>query len=207
MHINQPLLGEMARRFLFDQLNPDPVISSDDVELDECPNITSKVFVYHSATATFYAPSDFSGIRGMKKERIRSTPSFHKYRRHDCAFAVVDQDQKGFSGLGVVRILLFFSFEFHGVKFPCALVEWFKKHGRSPDKKTGMWIVKPEYSDGQRLVSVLHVDMLLRNAHLLPVFGNATMPHGFHFSHSLDCFKAFYVSKYADHHMYELMTQ
>ncbi|KAL6306047.1 hypothetical protein BKA93DRAFT_730025, partial [Sparassis latifolia] len=52
---------------------------------------------------------------------------------------------------------------------------------------------------------LLHVDSLLRNAHLLPVFGPRPLPLKFPFYHSLDCFEAFYVNKYADHHTNEIV--
>ena len=49
-------------------------------KLDYEPDILkmiSQVSVFHSAVATFYALSDISGIRGMRREHIRSTPSWH----------------------------------------------------------------------------------------------------------------------------------
>ncbi|KAJ7939396.1 hypothetical protein B0H13DRAFT_1587096, partial [Mycena leptocephala] len=61
----------------------------------------------HSAIATFYATSDLSGIRGMRRERIRSTPKWRKYGpRRDCAFAVESQDEQGFHGMSVVHTFL-----------------------------------------------------------------------------------------------------
>ncbi|KAF8805466.1 hypothetical protein BYT27DRAFT_7104486 [Phlegmacium glaucopus] len=39
----------------------------------------SPISVYHSAVASFYAPSDPSGIQGMHCEWIQSTPSW-RYR-------------------------------------------------------------------------------------------------------------------------------
>ncbi len=69
-HLRQPNLLELTRRFLFDQLQPSNAdLTSQDVSEDDCPVIMSKVDVYHSAVATFYAPSDESGLRGMKRER------------------------------------------------------------------------------------------------------------------------------------------
>jgi hypothetical protein len=53
-------------------------------------------------------------------------------------------------GLWVVRVKLFFSFEHEGSQYPYALVEWFKKVGRSPDANTGMWKVKPEFSGNEQ---------------------------------------------------------
>ena len=69
-HIGQPHLPELTRRYLFDQLNPNAFITSNDITVHQCPQITSPVSVFHSAIATFYAPSDESGIRGMRRESI-----------------------------------------------------------------------------------------------------------------------------------------
>ncbi|KAJ7803303.1 hypothetical protein B0H13DRAFT_2244638 [Mycena leptocephala] len=141
----------------------------------------------------------------MRRERIRSTPSWRKHgARRDCAFAVEDQDKPGFRGMSVVRIKLFFSFTHDGVDYPCALVEWFKKVGRSADSCTGMWVVEPELRDKHRLVTILHLDSLLRGAHLSPVFGSAHIPVNFPYHYSLDAFNAFFVNKYIDHHANEI---
>lgn len=172
--------------------------------LDECPDISSKVDVFHSAVAVFYAPSDISGVRGLRQERLRSHPSWHGHPRRDCAFAVEDQSQPGFCGMSSVRILLFFSFFHEDVRYECALVEWFKTQGEAPDELTGMWIVKPDYEHNHRLISVIPLDSLLRSAHLIPVFGPNPLPKQFKYFHSLDWFNAFYVSKYADHHSHEI---
>ena len=199
-HIGIPSLYQLAHYFLADQLTPD-----EEGYVDE-PTITSPISVFHSATATFYAPSDPSGVRGMRRERIRSTPSWRGTgKRRDCAFVVEDESKPGFRGMSTVRVLLFFSFTYNDTTYSCALVEWFKKVGCSPDKITGMWNVTPEYKrNGERLITVIHLDSVLRAAHLIPVFGRQYLPP--HFSHtwSLDVFEAFYVNKYADHHANEI---
>ncbi|KAJ3979405.1 hypothetical protein F5890DRAFT_1372276, partial [Lentinula detonsa] len=68
-HVGHPTLEELTRQFLHEQLG-----LSEDLDL---PHITSKINVYHSAIAVFFAPSDRdrAGIRGMQQERIRCTPS------------------------------------------------------------------------------------------------------------------------------------
>ncbi|GBE88916.1 hypothetical protein SCP_1403240 [Sparassis crispa] len=102
-HLNQPQLPMLTRRFLYDQIHrhdPDAV-SSNVVDLDDCPIVVSKISVFHSAVAIFYAPSDISGIHGMRRERIRSTPSWHGHPRRDCAFAVEDNSQPDFKGMSV----------------------------------------------------------------------------------------------------------
>ncbi|KAF8871348.1 hypothetical protein BD779DRAFT_1454113 [Infundibulicybe gibba] len=142
----------------------------------------------------------------MRHERIRAAPSWYgKGPRYDCALVVDDQDTPGMRGMSVVRVKLFFSFEHQNETYPCALVEWFKLRGNSPDPTTGMWRVVPELKHGERVVSVLHLDTFLRGAHLLPVFGDNFLPHNFHFSYSLDAFEAYYVNQFADHHAHEII--
>ena len=79
--------------------------------------------------------------------------------------------------MSVVQVKLFFSFIYKGEEYPCALVEWFKKIRKSPEEQTGMWVVKPESDDsGGRLMTVIHVDTILRGAHLLSVYGKQFLP-------------------------------
>ncbi len=70
---------------------------------------------------------------------------------------------------------------------------------------TGMWVVKPNvYADGSPSFGVMHLDAVLRAAHLIPVFGDAFIPASFHFSQSLDSFNIFYVNKFVDHQAHEI---
>ena len=69
---------------------------------------------------------------------------------------------------------------------------------------TGMWVVCPDSTRGIRDRSVLHLDSFLRGAHLIPVYGDETLPVDFHYSYSLDTFQAFYVNKFIDHHANEI---
>jgi hypothetical protein len=77
----------------------------------------------------------------------------------------------GFHGLHTAQVLLFFSIAFSGTIYPCALVAWFAVVGNNPCDQTGMWIVELEVSQGQRLISVIHLDCILSLAHLIPVYG------------------------------------
>ncbi|KAJ7860199.1 hypothetical protein B0H14DRAFT_3084858 [Mycena olivaceomarginata] len=148
---------------------------------------------------------DPSGIRGMRRERIHSTPTGRKHGpRRDCVFVVENQGERGFRGMSVARIWLFFSFTHDGIDYPCALVDWFKKVGRSPDFETGMWIVEPEMKGRVRLTTIIHIDTLLRGAHLIPAYGSGYIPTGFRYTYSLDAFKSFHVNKYIDHHANEI---
>jgi hypothetical protein len=62
-------------------------------------NPIGKASVFTSAVATFFAPSDPSGLHGMRRERIRSTPSWRDCEpRYDCAFVVEDEEKSGMSG-------------------------------------------------------------------------------------------------------------
>ena len=81
-------------------------------------------------------------------------------------------------------------------------MEWFKKVGLDP--VTGMWVVFPDAVQGRHKRSVFHLDSFLCAAHLIPVFGTHKVPRDFHFSYSLDSFKAYYVNKYIDHHANEV---
>jgi len=100
---------------------------------------------------------------------------------------------------------LLFSFSDAGVTYPCALVHWFVRVGDTPDEDTGMWIVEPEIidDDGRYHLTVLHLDSILRAAHLIGVYGEEFIgdvdP-----SLSLDMFDTFYVNKFVDHHANEI---
>ncbi|KAE9387156.1 hypothetical protein BT96DRAFT_960446 [Gymnopus androsaceus JB14] len=199
-YIGQPRLEPLIQEFLRDQLEESNT---------ELPSIISKINVYHSAVAMFYAPSDNSGIRGMKQERIRSTPSWHGVVRRDCVLATINEDRPGFRGMSVARALLFFSFQHEGKTYPCALVHWFNTFGHRPDPKTSMWIVKPTHTDARQhhpFLAVVHLDTLVRGVHLEPVYGSRPVPaNGLKFHHSLDIFHTFYVNKYADYHSNEIL--
>ena len=75
--------------------------------IDDLLPINGKISVFHSATATFYAPSDPSGTHGIQRERIRSTPSWRgRGPRRDCAFIVEDETKPGMGGMAVARAIL-----------------------------------------------------------------------------------------------------
>jgi hypothetical protein len=139
----------------------------------------------------------------MRRERIRSTPSWRgREPRRDCAYIVEDNAKPGMSGMTVVRVHQFFSLFYDDVLYPCALVEWFERLGCDP--VTGMWVVRPDTTDGIWDRTVVHLDSFLRGAHLIPVYGDDKVPLNFHCSYSLDVFKAFYVNKYIDHQAHEI---
>jgi hypothetical protein len=203
--INQPHLPELMRRFLYDQLYPNSLFKSSNVALTACPNFSGLISVFNSALATFYAPSDPSGIGGMHREHIRATPSWRQGpARYDCVLVQTDGDLRG---MDVVRILLFFSFSFDGIMYPCALVRWYSLISEDRDNDTGMWMVEPDVKlDGSPAISVIHLDCICRAVLLLPIYGDACLPKSLSMHDSLDAFVSFYVNKYADHHAFEMVS-
>ena len=142
----------------------------------------------------------------MHCERIRAVKSWRKGpRRYDTIFVNTDPSAEGMHGLDVARVRLFFSFSHNGVKYPCALVHWFSCMGDSPDDNTGMWVVKPDILDGNiKFASIIHLDTVVRAAHLLPVFRQDFVSRTLSLSDTLDEFTSFYVNKYVDHHAFEI---
>ncbi|KAK0434113.1 hypothetical protein EV421DRAFT_1909618 [Armillaria borealis] len=205
VHIQHPTLPALIGHFLRDQLSRSHADSGS--AEDDLP-IPDRISVFHSAVATFFAPSDMSGLHGMKRERICSTPSWRKKGPcRDCAYVVEDEEKEGFKGMSVVHVHLFFSFSFEGVSYPCALVEWFKKVSRKPDEDTGMWHVKYETHGRHdtRLVTVVHLNTFFHAAHLIPDYGDKAVPVEFSYEYSLNCFHIFYMNKYIDHHAFEMI--
>jgi hypothetical protein len=207
LYIQEPSFAGLLHAFLNHQVGGSD--SSDMDVSDEDGDILdhiSPISVFHSAISSFYTPSDPSGIHGMHQECIWSTPLWWSSGLwHDCIFVVEDEDKEGFWGMSVVHVKLFFSFAYEGDEYPCALVEWFKKVGRSPDKQIYMWVIKLEEDHhGRHLTSVVHLNTVLWGAHLIPIFGTGFLPHNFHHNWSLNSFKAFFVNKYADHHANEI---
>ncbi|KAH9043630.1 hypothetical protein EDB85DRAFT_1855119 [Lactarius pseudohatsudake] len=71
-----------------------------------------------------------------------------------------------------------------------------------------MWVVRPEFKNNhRRSLSVIQLDGIVsyRYTHLIPIYGSSLLPEDFHFSDSLHAFWAYFVSRHADHHMYEFL--
>jgi hypothetical protein len=208
-HLGLPQLEEHIRRFLYDQENPNSNIFGMDIELNACPQVSStlRIDVYHSASTLYHAPSDLSGIGGMHREYIRATLSWkHGDARHDCVFIEKDADEVGFRALGVAQVQTFLSFYHNDKKYSCALVRWFEAVGDAPCPNTCMWIVQPDIyiRSRRRICTIVHINSILRAAHLIGIGGPTFLPQKISPSQSLYAFKSFYVNKYADHHSYEL---
>ncbi|KAJ7211660.1 hypothetical protein GGX14DRAFT_362371, partial [Mycena pura] len=111
----------------------------------------------------------------------------------------------GFRGLLAARVLAFLSLKHDGAVVPCALVTWFSVIGDEPCPDVGMWMVEPDLDGrGKRVLDIIHIDSIVRGAHLIPVFGDAFVPKRWKFTDSLDSFQAYFINKYADHHSHEI---
>ncbi|OCH89266.1 hypothetical protein OBBRIDRAFT_813252 [Obba rivulosa] len=136
--LRQPRLLELIWRFLYDQLDPDSMIFSDQLLVTDCPVFEQKIYVYHSTAATFFTPSDPCGTGRMHREHIRATPSWYKGPpRYDCVFVNTNPNIDGMRGLEVARIRLFMAFKFRSIHYPCALVHWYERTADEPDDITG----------------------------------------------------------------------
>ena len=111
------------------------------------------------------------------------------------------------AGLDVAHVHLFFSFELGDELVSCALVHNFSKSFAEPDPDNGMWVVEPDFNScGYWVMSMVHVDSIVRSVHLLPVFkDDAAIPQNLNFSHTLNVFTAFYVNKHVDYHAFETL--
>ncbi|KAF8872253.1 hypothetical protein CPB85DRAFT_1445099 [Mucidula mucida] len=189
--LHLPQLPELTRRFLYQQesLMDDDVPMEDPmlVDLDDCPPFSGPIRVFPSA-------------------RIRSMGSWrHGPPRQDCIFLDKDSSLPGFRGLHAARVLLFFSMKHMNIVYPCALITWFSPIGDEPDPVTGMWMVEPDVDEnGERVQAVVHLDTIVRAAHLIGISGDEFTPRTFKHSDSLDFFNAFYVNKYIDYHAHEI---
>ncbi|KIM57742.1 hypothetical protein SCLCIDRAFT_129735, partial [Scleroderma citrinum Foug A] len=120
-------------------------------------------YSFNSAVATFYAPSDLSGVNGMHQQCIHASSLWRNGSSHyDCVFVEKDPTLPGFQGIFVAQVLLFFSFHYQNVYYPCALVQWFTPIESGPYAKIGMWIVEHEYDEfDNHLVNIIHLDSIL----------------------------------------------
>jgi len=179
--------------------------------IDIPPNFTPPQFeagirVHHSATATFYAPSDLCGTGGLLQERIRSMPYCHGGQRYDTVFVELDSSKPGLLGMVVAQVLLFFSFEYRRKTYFCALVHWYVRESDERDEDTGMWTVRLECRrSGQPVIDVISVDSIARASHLLPIYGNLPVPERFSHFNALAAYKSFFVNHFTDHHTFELI--
>ncbi|KAI6008013.1 hypothetical protein EDC04DRAFT_2871558 [Pisolithus marmoratus] len=170
-HIIQPDLPLLVSQFLQFQSQDNAVPNT----IPSYPNIPeSPLSVYHSAVSTFYAPSDLSGLGRMHSEHIQSMPSWRKGPAwYDTVFLEKDQD---------IPVFAFFSFIYNSVRYPCVLIQWFTTILDQAQEDTGMWIMEPDFDNGQQQMEVVHIHSIL-----------------------CDIFHMYYVNKYIDHHAFEIM--
>lgn len=207
--VAHPELRTFIQQFLYLQLHPDANLAPGDVPLDDCPAFDDiKLDLFSSARAIFRSPGDHSGINGLKSERVRCIKSWRKGPpRRDCIFVSTDPTEKGMRSMHVARLQLLFSFEYLEVTYPCALVQWFTRAQEEADPVTGLWTVVRELDqtrNDEHLTSVIHMDTIVRGAHLMPVFGPDVLPVELVYTDSLDVFQSYYVNRYIDQHAYEI---
>ena len=108
-------------------------------------------------------------------------------------------------GLLVARVYLFFRFSYEGANYSCALVHWYTTSDEL-DPSTGLWMVQPEFAhQGVRYMSVIHIDTIVRGAHLLPIFpSDAPVYQDINYKNALDVYSSFYVNKHIDYHAFEI---
>jgi hypothetical protein len=208
-YIKQPGFPIALRRFVFAQRHPTfdsfpPVL----------PEFSSKLSVFQSAIASFYAPSNLCGTGGMYQERIRANPSCAGKPRFDTIFVTISdasstdlEEEHALRGMLIARVLLFFSFRDPVLQkeIPCALINWFIPKSDKPDSVTGMWVFEPEIEGGRQPLEVIHLDTIVRGAHLLPKYGSGFLHENFNYVNTLDAFKAYFVNHFVDYHTHELI--
>ena len=184
------------------------------------PTLLWKITIHTSSVATFHAPSDLSGIAGMKCKHIHTVDGWWKGPGHydtlsiNTAIDNADQDEDSpslhvFLSLEVAWAQLFFSFILDGVNYPCALVYWYTYTSNSPSDVMGMYVIEPEYLlNGQPTVTIIHLNTIYRTAHLLPVFlGHPPLGKHQCYKDTLDLFPEFYINRYIDHHAFKVVTK
>ncbi|KAG1748366.1 uncharacterized protein EDB91DRAFT_1235710 [Suillus paluster] len=70
--------------------------------------------------------------------------------------------------------------------------------------RMGMWMVEPSSIDNHVHFAVIHVNLIFRSTHLIPVYGTEMLPAVIKSHHTLNIFTLFYVNKFTDHHAFEI---
>jgi hypothetical protein len=66
------------------------------------------------------------------------------------------------------------------------------------------WLSQIFDGHGERIMSIVHLDAILRSAHLMGIAGVHHIPRHLLHTDSLDAFKSFYVIKFIDYHAHEI---
>ena len=102
-----------------------------------------------------------------------------RYTRYDCAFVEQDSKLEGFRELFIACVHSFLLIWHHGIAHPCALV-MVLSGWRSTLSCTRMWKVKPDLDDlGNPMLDIIHLDSVLRNAHLMGVLNMPSSQQSF----------------------------
>ncbi|KAI5992849.1 hypothetical protein EDC04DRAFT_2872713 [Pisolithus marmoratus] len=202
--LNIPQFHNILQHFLQSQLqhdNHDP----EDVPLDKCPFYDGSVNVYNSMSSMFYAPSDVSGLHGMRCEHICCSPTWRNEGScYACVFVITNPHTKGMLGLDVAHVLCFFLFKHLGTEYPCAVICWFDCVGDGPNN-TGMWVV---HTCNAQDIAIIHIDTIYCAAQLIPVYASqhGIDPASIKPNESYNKFQFYYVNKFADHHAFEIVS-
>jgi hypothetical protein len=165
------------------------------------------ISAFSSASSIFFAPSDPSGITGMRREHIRANPCWRKGPpRYDTIF-LKHSGLPSMHGMQVACVRLFFTITLDGIRHSCALVHMFKIRGTCPDPAMRMWVVEPALRDhGEPVLTIVPLTKIICAAHLLPIFGADPVPKVITCSDTLNVFEAYYVNCYIDHHAFEILS-
>ncbi|KAH8988107.1 hypothetical protein EDB92DRAFT_1935954 [Lactarius akahatsu] len=210
-YIKQPTFPTLVQQFLYYQLlssGSRPNADTSDSKTLRVRGLlisNKKVSLYTSASSIFFAPSNPCGIHGLRREQIQSTWSWRGgLLWHDVVLVNMgDGGNKDLpmSGYAVAQVLLFFSLEHGGDKFPAALVWWYTLSNNSAHRDEAT-----EYNrHKQPLLGVVHIDTIFHAVHLLPYFGQEPVQKHFSYTDILDSFANFYVNMFADHHSFEIL--
>ncbi|KAJ7795737.1 hypothetical protein B0H13DRAFT_2510909 [Mycena leptocephala] len=152
--LDGPDLPTMIRRFIYSQEHPDIDIPTANIPIADCPLCPGKVKTFPSAVATFYTPSDQSGVGGMYRECIRAVRSWWGGAPGVIVFLLsMTPTSSGFAGCLRHHVSL------------CASYFWFCTIGDEPCPDVGMWMVEPDLApNGEREMSIIHLDTILRAA-------------------------------------------
>ena len=182
--VNKPNLMHLIQEFIYEQQHP----GSSACDITNLPQFYEKITIHTTAIATFHAPSDLSGVGGMKHEHIHAVGHWRKdpgcydtmiinTASNNASDNTGDLSVHGILGLEVACAHLFFLFALDGVKYQCTLVHWFSHTTNMLHNITGIHVVKPDcLPNSWPATAVIHLDAVFREAHLLPVFSAHPTP-------------------------------
>ena len=102
--IEQPNFPHLIQKFIYNQQHPNNIPNADIL-----PTFYGKITIYTFVIATFYAPSDISGVGRMHHEHIHAVKSWRKGPAHyDMIFVNTDLSLDGMWGLDVALLDSFF---------------------------------------------------------------------------------------------------